>query len=238
MTMDQVKVGGFIAQLRREKGWTQEELGERVGVTNKTVSRWENGNYMPSIELLTLMGREFDVSLNELIEGRRLESEEDFRAAADERLAKALRSPGERLRRWLERYGVFPAVTVILCVVIGLCFWWQHSYTQAHPMDESAAGSWCTDWNGATGREEYLVFGVDGAYYRYRQFEPLEYGRYTADGPVVTVETRERRFQVLIKGHGIYLPDGEGRLTAYEKGLGGDEGVGVFINVSPDDFEE
>ena len=79
---------------------------------------------------------------------------------------------------------------------------------------------------------------MDGAYYRYRQFEPLEYGRYTADGPVVTVETRERRFQALIKGHGIYLPDGEGRLTAYEKGLGGDEGVGVFINVSPDDFEE
>jgi transcriptional regulator with XRE-family HTH domain len=45
--MDQVKSGAFIAQIRREKGWIQEELGERRGVTNKTVSRWENGNYMP-----------------------------------------------------------------------------------------------------------------------------------------------------------------------------------------------
>ena len=47
--MDQVKLGAFVAQLRRERGWTQEELGERLGVTNKTVSRWENGNYMPGI---------------------------------------------------------------------------------------------------------------------------------------------------------------------------------------------
>ena len=41
--MDQAKTGAFIAQLRKEAGWTQAQLGDRVGVTNKTVSRWENG---------------------------------------------------------------------------------------------------------------------------------------------------------------------------------------------------
>lgn len=41
--MDQKKIGAFIALLRRERGITQAELGERIGVTNKTVSRWENG---------------------------------------------------------------------------------------------------------------------------------------------------------------------------------------------------
>ena len=41
--MDQLKVGKFIAILRKEKKLTQEQLGERLGVTNKTVSRWENG---------------------------------------------------------------------------------------------------------------------------------------------------------------------------------------------------
>ena len=50
--MDQIKVGKFIAALRKEQGLTQEALGQRLGVTNKTVSRWENGNYMPDIELL------------------------------------------------------------------------------------------------------------------------------------------------------------------------------------------
>ena len=45
--MDQVRIGRFIAELRREHGLTQAELGGDLGVTNKTVSRWENGNYMP-----------------------------------------------------------------------------------------------------------------------------------------------------------------------------------------------
>ena len=232
--MDQVRIGSFIAQLRREKSWTQEELGEQLGVTNKTVSRWENGNYMPSIEVLMLMGREFNVSLNELLEGRRLD-DADFRVAADEKVASALRSPGERLRRWLERYGAFPVVTVMLCIVIVLCFWWQHSYTAAHPMDAGAAGSWCTDWRGTTGTEEYIIL-MKGEYYRYRQYEPLEYGSYTADGPVVTVETRERSFQALIKGKQLYVPDEEGRLTAYQRD--GNYDVGVFVNVHPDDFKK
>ena len=47
--MDQIKIGKFIAALRKEKGLTQEKLGEKLGVTNKTVSRWENGNYMPGL---------------------------------------------------------------------------------------------------------------------------------------------------------------------------------------------
>ena len=42
--MDQIKIGKFIAALRKDKGLTQEQLGEKLGVTNKTISRWENGN--------------------------------------------------------------------------------------------------------------------------------------------------------------------------------------------------
>ena len=43
--MDQIRIGKFIAALRKEKGMTQEKLGEKLGVTNKTSSSWENGNY-------------------------------------------------------------------------------------------------------------------------------------------------------------------------------------------------
>ena len=49
--MDQMKIGRYIALLRRQAGLTQEKLGEKLGVTNKTISRWENGNYMPDIEM-------------------------------------------------------------------------------------------------------------------------------------------------------------------------------------------
>ena len=56
--MDQIKIGKFIAALRKEKCLTQEQLGEKLGVTNKTISRWENGNYMPDVEMLSLLSKE------------------------------------------------------------------------------------------------------------------------------------------------------------------------------------
>ena len=77
--MNQIKTGKFIAALRKEKGMTQEQLGERLCVTNKTISRWENGNYMPNVEMMSLLSKEFGVSINEIIAGERLGTE-DFKA--------------------------------------------------------------------------------------------------------------------------------------------------------------
>ena len=70
--MDQIKTGKLIAALRKEANLTQEELGRKLGVSNKTVSRWENGNYMPDVETLRLLGKEFSVSIEELLDGERL----------------------------------------------------------------------------------------------------------------------------------------------------------------------
>ncbi len=87
--MDQIKIGKFIAALRKENGMTQEQLGEKLGVTNKTVSRWETGNYLPDVEMLSLLPQEFGVSLNELVVGERLAAEK-FQETADHNLAAAL----------------------------------------------------------------------------------------------------------------------------------------------------
>lgn len=65
--MDQVEIGKKIAKLRRRDGLTQAALGEKIGVTNKTVSRWENGNYMPDIEMLQLLAQVFHVRIDELL---------------------------------------------------------------------------------------------------------------------------------------------------------------------------
>ena len=70
--MDQIRTGKFIAALRKEANLTQEELGAKLGVSNKTVSRWENGNYMPDIETLRLLSKEFSVSMEELLDGERV----------------------------------------------------------------------------------------------------------------------------------------------------------------------
>lgn len=87
--MDQMKTGKFIAILRKKTGMTQEQLGKKLGVTNKTVSRWENGNYMPDVEMLSLLSKEFGVSMNEIISGERLLAD-DFKKAADDNLVTAL----------------------------------------------------------------------------------------------------------------------------------------------------
>ena len=119
--MDQVKVGKFIAELRKEQGLTQEALGQKLGVTNKTVSRWETGAYMPDIELLVPLGEILGVSVNELLAGERL-SDEQFRKQADENMVEAVRessfSVKERTeffkKKWLrEHVGL-----IVLCVLL------------------------------------------------------------------------------------------------------------------------
>ena len=99
--MNQAKVGKFIAALRKEQGLTQEALGRKVGVSNKTVSRWENGNYMPDIELLVPLGEVLGVSVNELLAGERL-NDEQFRKQADENLVTAVRESSFDLKERTE----------------------------------------------------------------------------------------------------------------------------------------
>lgn len=89
--MDQVKIGKFIVELRRENQITQEALGEKIGVTNKTISLWENGNYMPDIEMLQQLGRELHVNINELLCGERLTNNK-FREEADNNLVYVWKS--------------------------------------------------------------------------------------------------------------------------------------------------
>ena len=69
--MDQVRIGAFIKELRKEKGLTQEQLAERLNVSGRTVSRWETGANMPDISLLVELAEFFDVSIPEIIDGER-----------------------------------------------------------------------------------------------------------------------------------------------------------------------
>lgn len=73
--MDVKKIGKFIAYNRKNKGMTQEQLGERLGVSNKTISRWENGNYMPDLSLLEPLSEELGITLNELLSGEKIEED-------------------------------------------------------------------------------------------------------------------------------------------------------------------
>ncbi|MDD2992251.1 MAG: helix-turn-helix transcriptional regulator [Pygmaiobacter sp.] len=87
--MDQLKVGSFIAALRKEKALTQLQLGQALGVTNKTVSRWETGEYLPDFSLVALLCSTLDISINEFLSGERL-ADTEFRAQAQNNLLSLL----------------------------------------------------------------------------------------------------------------------------------------------------
>ena len=70
--MDQVKVGEFISTARKEKRMTQKELAEQIGVSDKTISRWETGNGLPDMAYLTPLCDFLGVSVNELLSGEKL----------------------------------------------------------------------------------------------------------------------------------------------------------------------
>jgi len=99
--MDMKKTGEFLAGLRRERSLTQAQLGEKLGVSNKTISRWETGTYMPPIEALEQLSDFYGVTINEIINGGRAE-EKNFRAVAEENIKAVLRVSSFSLQEKME----------------------------------------------------------------------------------------------------------------------------------------
>lgn len=98
-----IKIGKFIAELRKEQGLTQEQLGEKLGVTNKTVSRWETGTYLPPVEALLSMSQLFSLSINEILSGQKL-CEEEYKEAAEKNLANAIKASNFSLKERIDFY--------------------------------------------------------------------------------------------------------------------------------------
>ncbi len=69
--MDQEKIGKFIKQIRQDHHLTQKDLAEKLGVTYQAVSKWENGKNIPDIAILQIISKEFNVNIDEILEGKR-----------------------------------------------------------------------------------------------------------------------------------------------------------------------
>ncbi len=127
--MDTIAVGKYLAQLRKEQNLTQEQLGEKLHVTNKTVSRWENGNYMPPVDALQQLSELYGVSINEILSGRPLPAEE-YQAAAEDNLKTVLQSSFTKKeefayfkKKWEKENAL--TMTIAMVILIGamvLCF--------------------------------------------------------------------------------------------------------------------
>lgn len=88
--MDAEKTGIFIAELRGERGLTQRELADRIGVTDKAVSKWENGRGFPDVAILEALSKELGVSVTELMSGEH-STPETAAAQSDSAIVETLR---------------------------------------------------------------------------------------------------------------------------------------------------
>lgn len=86
--MDQRKIGKFIAECRREQQLTQAELAKRLSVSDRAVSKWENGKCMPDSSLMLALCKELGIRVNELLSGERLK-EDGYDQKLEENLLEA-----------------------------------------------------------------------------------------------------------------------------------------------------
>lgn len=87
--MNQEKIGKFIANLRKEKNMTQQELAKKLGVTDRAISKWENGRGLPDYSLLQDLCDTLSISINELFSGEKI-SKEDYKTKVEENMSKLI----------------------------------------------------------------------------------------------------------------------------------------------------
>lgn len=115
--MDYNKIGNFIMAERKTKKLTQAKLAEKLFVSEKTVSKWENGNGIPDTNSLPKLCEIFDVSLNELLNGERIKGE-NYMNKAEEILLKLQKEKEQSDKRLLLSEIVLGAFTTISFLII------------------------------------------------------------------------------------------------------------------------
>ena len=88
--MNQIKIGKFIAECRKDKNITQEQLADMLNTTNKSISKWENGNCLPDSSLYEPLCNILEITINELFAGKKIK-DEDYKKVADENLMQMLK---------------------------------------------------------------------------------------------------------------------------------------------------
>lgn len=116
--MDQIKIGKFISKERKSKGYTQKQLADILGISDKTISKWECGNGFPEVSLLLPLCEELEISVNELLAGERV-SDTDYRKKAEENMLNLVREAQESRKKiilsvMVAVLALVPSVTLVV----------------------------------------------------------------------------------------------------------------------------
>ena len=114
--MNQEKIGKFIACLRKEKKLTQEQLAQKLGVTSKSISRWENGKTMPDVSLFEPLCKELDITINELLSGEKID-ENEYQEKFEENVLNTINYANKKLDTSKNQIGIFLLVVGFLVIL-------------------------------------------------------------------------------------------------------------------------
>lgn len=118
--MNQEKIGKFIAKCRKQRKMTQSELGERLGVTEKSISNWENGRNMPDLSLFKPLCNELNITINDLMSGEKIDKDR-YQEKFEENIVNTIDYSTKRFNRYsqvisliLIIFGLFVSISAIM----------------------------------------------------------------------------------------------------------------------------
>ena len=116
--MNTYDFGKFLCQLRKEKGLTQIQLAEKLHVTDKAISRWETGKNFPDIEIFEDLSKALDISISELLEGKRIEKEKLF-VVSEENVVKQIKKNKKSKKKYMIIISAF-VIIAMLCSYLAI----------------------------------------------------------------------------------------------------------------------
>lgn len=146
--MDNKTTGAFISAIRKELNLNQKQLAEKLGVTDKAVSKWETGRSAPDIALLEPLAKELGVSVVEILQGEKIK-EENFPTVSDEVVVTTMKKDKKKLRR-----AVIIAVSIMLSILLLLQinFYCYHYFITIPKDDISAIEKEATEYIGRSAK--------------------------------------------------------------------------------------
>ena len=110
--MEQEKIGKFIAKLRREKNMTQIDLADKLGITDRAISKWVNGRGMPDLSLMKQLCDELGITVNELLSGEKLDKR-DYQERLEENIINTIDYTNKKIKKTKKIYLIILLVVLI-----------------------------------------------------------------------------------------------------------------------------
>lgn len=121
--MNQIKIGKFIAECRKNSNLTQMQLAEKLNITDRAISKWENGKAMPDSSIMLDLCKELKISVNELLSGEMIDMK-NYNKIAEENLFK-LNESNEKKKKIILKSAIVIGLLIFIIIVIQL-----YSYTK------------------------------------------------------------------------------------------------------------